>query len=161
MDYELQRATRLCAATGRELAEGEVFYSVLVSHDRDVVRHDYAADAWQGPPGEALAWWKSQVPSRAARKAKMAPNEVLLEYFLELQSRPEQQDTLYVLALLLIRRRVLQLESRETSPGGMTWMVLFAARDEQQHRVLDQAPSEDRIVQIEQELAQLLYATAQ
>ncbi len=30
IDYEIQRCTRHCAASGRELVEGETFYSVLL-----------------------------------------------------------------------------------------------------------------------------------
>ena len=68
MDYEVQRSTRHCSVTGREFAPGESFYSVLLSEGADLRRLDYAADAWQGPPPEALAWWKSQVPDRNANR---------------------------------------------------------------------------------------------
>ena len=54
---------------------------------------------------------KRAFPSRAAKKVKLAPNDVLLELFDELADRPEQQDLRYVLTLLLVRRRVLRFDT--------------------------------------------------
>ena len=45
-------------------APGETYYSVLVAEGAELKRYDYAADAWQGPPAEAVGWWKSQIPDR-------------------------------------------------------------------------------------------------
>ena len=57
MDYEVQRFTRHCATTGRELAPGEEFYTALVAEGAEVRRLDFAArsmarsarpDTWGG-----------------------------------------------------------------------------------------------------------------
>ena len=50
LDYEIDKCSRRCAATGRELKPGEAYYSVLRWRDRQVVREDYAPEAWQAPP---------------------------------------------------------------------------------------------------------------
>ena len=36
MDYEVQRCSRHCAESGRELAPGEAFYSVLVAEGAEL-----------------------------------------------------------------------------------------------------------------------------
>jgi hypothetical protein len=159
MDYHLQRCSRRCAATGRELLEGETFFSALVQQGREVRRLDYSANAWSETPDlKVLAWWKSQVPSRAARKPQMAPNDVLLEYFQHLETREDQAATRYVLALLLIRRRVVRLEAREECSDGSSWLVLHCPRDDSQHRVRDVSLDDEAIAQIEEQLKQLLYS---
>ena len=109
MDFEIQRFTRVCAATGRELAPGEAFYSVLVAEGSEVKRLDYSVQGWPGPPEKCIGWWKSQVPSPHANKVLWAPNEVLLQFFEGLEGT-DREDMRYVLALLLVRRRVLRLE---------------------------------------------------
>src|SRR3954447_12544560 len=110
MDFEVQKTTRVCASTGREIAAGETFYSVLVREGVEVRRQDIAADAWTGPPADAVGWWKSTMTERDAKKGpKLAPSEVLLELFRELQDAAERGDLRYVLTLLLIRRRLLRL----------------------------------------------------
>ena len=118
MDYEVQRSTRRCSTTGREFAPGETYYSVLVAEGAELKRYDYAADAWQGPPEEAVGWWKSQVPDRNAARKHWAPNDVMLDFWDELADQPDKQDMRYVLTLLLIRRRVFRLEEEKCDAAG-------------------------------------------
>lgn len=156
MDYEIQRGTRHCAATGREFAAGETFYSVLVDEGAELKRYDYGAEAWQGPPPEAIGWWKSQVPDRQAGRKHWAPNDVMLHFFEELADQPDRQDVRYVLALLLIRRRVFRLEEEQRDEHGREVMVVFCPRNETTYQVAAAMPDPERIDQIQQELAQLL-----
>ena len=73
MDYEVQRCTRHCCATGRELAPGEEFYSVLIAEGAELVRLDYAVEAWEGPPEGAVGWWKSQMPNPQRQRGCTGP----------------------------------------------------------------------------------------
>lgn len=158
IDYEVQRCTRHCASTGRELQPGEEFYSVLVAEGAQVVRRDYAREAWTGPPAGVLGWWKSHMPERQAKKVQWAPNDVMLELLETLEQQPEKRDMRYVLSLLLIRRRVIRLEDTEPTADGGEISVLYCPRRETTYRVETTLPSDERIVEIQQELAQLLFA---
>lgn len=160
MDYEVERCTRHCAASGRELKEGEEFYSVLLAEKGEVHRHDYASEAWSGPPEAALAWWKSHMPTREAKKGQLAPNEVMLQLFRELEQVPEKADVRYVLALLLVRRRVLRQEEIEHDEAGHELLVLYSPRDETTHRAFVMMPDSQRTDEIQAELIKLLYADA-
>jgi hypothetical protein len=155
MDFDIQRCTRRCAASGRELAPGEEYYSVLRRQGAELARADYAADHWTGPPDDCLGWWKSRMPDADTSRAKLAPNDVLLELFRQLEAVPEKQDMRFVLALLLVRRRVLQVE--ESARDDANSMGLYCPRDESAYRVTSLMPSEERIDQIQDELARLLY----
>jgi len=160
MAYEIQRFTRHCAATGRELAPGEEFYTALVAAGAELRRLDYSVEAWQGPPEGALACWKSRVAAHDARRPRMAPNEVLLELFVGLEGVPEKEDMRLVMALLLVRRRVLRLEGREKDDAGRDLLVLHSPRDDVTYRVADVMPSEARAKEIQDELSRLLFAGA-
>lgn len=160
MDYEVQRCTRHCAASGRVLGEGEEFFSVLVAQGAGVVRLDYAIEAWPGPPEGALGWWRSRVPTRDGKKAQLAPSEVLLELFNELEGTADKLDMRYVMALLLVRRRILRLEETEHDETGREILVLYCPRDETTHRVQMAMPGEARTAEIQDELARLLFASA-
>jgi hypothetical protein len=143
------------------LTEGEEFYSALVTEGSTWRRLDYAAESWSGePPQGALGWWKSRMPSRESKKARLAPNEVLLEYFLDLVQRPGEEDALYVLALLLVRRRVFRLEDSEQDAAGHNVLVLFCPRDDSTHRVTERLLDEARTSAIQDRLSQLLFADA-
>jgi hypothetical protein len=160
VDFEIQRCSRRCAKTDHEFAPGEVFYSVLVAEGAEIVRYDYSQAAWEGPPDEAIGWWRSQMPEANARRANWAPNDVLLDYFQELQSQPGKEDVRYILTLLMIRRRVLRLEDSEFDAAGLEKMVVFCPRNETEYHVPVVSPDAARAKEIQDELAQLLFADA-
>jgi hypothetical protein len=160
LDFEVQRCTRRCAKTDRELKPGEAFFSVLMTEGAEIVRYDYAEDAWEGAPEEALGWWKSRMPEPNANRLHWAPNDVMLHYFEELESQEDKLDVRYVLSLLLIRRRVVRLEDTETDDAGREVMVLYCPKKESEHRAVVASPSGERIQEIQQELAGLLFADA-
>jgi hypothetical protein len=165
MDYEIHRSTRHCAKSGRELKPGETFYSVLTTSGAELLREDFAAEAWEGPPAEALGWWKSHVPSPDAKKLHWAPNDVMLDLFEQLAEDAGQADLRYVLALLLIRRRVMRLEETEKNEADELGsagesMVLYCPRRESEYRIAAVPPSGERVSEIQQELARLLFANA-
>jgi hypothetical protein len=156
MDYEVQHSTRHCTATGREFAPGETYYSVLVAEGADLKRYDYAADAWQGPPAEAVGWWKSQIPDRSTTRKHWAPNDVMLQFWDELAEQPDKRDMRYVLTLLLIRRRVFRLEEDKADAEGRELLVVYCPRREATYEVSAVSPEPPRVEQIQAELAALL-----
>ena len=156
MDYEVQRCTRHCAVTGRELRPGESYYSVLTAKGAEVERLDYAGEAWPGPPADAVAWWKSQMPGAEVRRTHWAPNDVMLDFFDQLQGQPENHDMRYVLALLLVRRRVMRIEENESDGGDGQSLLLYCPRRDATYQIPAVVPGEARIEQIQEELARLL-----
>lgn len=158
MDYEIPRSTRRCATTDRELQPGEGFYSVLFADGGKLTRRDYSVEAWKGPPAGSLGWWRSQVPRPDANRVHWAPNEVMLQLFDQLENQPARQDMRYVLALLLVRRRVMRLEEEIKGPEGCGTLVLYCPRREATYHVPVVMPAAPRIQEIQQELASLLFA---
>ena len=160
MEYEIQRCTRQCAKTERQLEPEEVFYSVLTVEGAQVVRRDYCLEAWDGPPDGALGWWKSHMPARDSRRMHWAPNDVMLDLLDELEGQPDLADMRYVLALLLLRRRVLRLEESEEDAQGGELLVVYCPKKETTSKVTVATPTEERTQQIQAELSRLLFADA-
>jgi hypothetical protein len=156
MDYDVQNFTRHCTATGREFAPGEWYYSVLVADGADLKRQDYATDAWQGPPAEAIGYWKSQVPDKTVKRKQRAPNDVILQFFDELAQQSDKQDMRYVLTLLLIRRRVFRLEEEERDPAGNEILTVYCPCRDTTHTVQAVMPEQSKIDEIQQQLTALL-----
>jgi hypothetical protein len=171
LDFEIQRSTRRCAATERPLEPGDVCYSMLEVHGGDVIRSDYCGDAWHGPSETALGWWRSRIPEPTAKKIKLAPNDVLLELFDQLAVQTEREDMRYVLALLLLRRRVFRLElSHDLSEprkgqggdnGRGDAMTVFCPKRDVSYIVPAVMPGDERIDEIQQQLSELLIADAE
>ena len=156
IDFEIQRCTRHCAATGRELLPGETFYSVLIEKGSSVERHDYSQEAWTEPPADAIGWWKTQLPDPKTQRKQWAPNDVMLRLFDELAEQPEQQDVRYVLALLLVRRRVMRMEEAEPDEQAEEVMVLYCPRRDETYRVPVVLPDAERAEEIQRQIGQLL-----
>ncbi|MGD9635465.1 MAG: hypothetical protein AB7G28_05180 [Pirellulales bacterium] len=161
-DFEIQRSTRRCAATDRPLAPGEWCYSVLEVQGAEIVRKDFAASAWPGAPAESFGWWKARVPEPHAKKIKLAPNEVLLELFDQLAEQPHHEDMRYVLALLLVRRRVLRLDgptlgaAKPFASADVQSMTVFCPLRDASYEVSVVMPSDERIEAIQKHLNELL-----
>lgn len=160
LDFEVQRCTRRCAKTDREFQPGETFHSVLVAEGSEVVRRDFCEEAWEGPPDDAIGCWKSQMAEPNAKKVNWAPNDVMLHYFQQLEGEAEKEDVRYVLTLLMIRRRILRLEEAETDESGRELLIVFCGRNETEYRVPVVSPGDQRSNEIQEELAQLLFADA-
>ena len=95
--------------------------------------------------------------SRRGREAAAGgPDDVLLQFFDELADQPERQDMRYVLALLLVRRRVFRLEEDERNATGGEVLVLHCPRRDATYEVPVILPDQARIDEIQQELARLL-----
>jgi hypothetical protein len=161
MDFEIQRCTRHCHKTGRQLEPGEAFYSVLEVQGAEVTRRDYSVESWEGPPEGVLGWWKSQMPDANARRPTWAPNDVMLDLFEDLAEQPGGEDLRYVLALLLVRRRVLRLEETETDEEGRNVLATYCPRRETTYKVIEATPTPERTVEIQETLSRLLFANAE
>ena len=116
MDLKLQRPGSSCQRTEVTFGAGDTIYSALVREDGNLVRFDWSAAAWSGPPDNTLAWWRSVVPEAEEKGVKLAPVDILLDTLEALGSEPNEAPLRYLLALQLVRRRVLRFaDSAETA----------------------------------------------
>jgi hypothetical protein len=160
VDFEIQRCSRRCAETDREFQPGEEFYSLLVAEGARVKRLDYSREVWREPPPAAIGWWKSHMPEPNAKRLHWAPNDVMLHYFEQLEGDADRADLRYVLALLLIRRRVVRLEEARRDADGRELMILYSPKHEKEYALHVVEPSAERVRQIQDELSKLLFADA-
>lgn len=161
-DYSISKCTRKCAVSGRGLEPGESYISVIVP-ERDgenVRRLDIAASEWKGPQPETIGWWKCTMPSAEARSLRPAPNGILLDTLSDLLDRPGKESLAYLLAVLLVRRRVLaEEESLDSEPTGedQTHWSLVCAADGRQWNVPVEIPDSDSMRTLQEELNHLLF----
>jgi hypothetical protein len=158
LDFEVHRCTRKCCETEAILQPGDAFYSALVAQGSHVIRKDYCAAAWTGPPAGSLGWWKSHVPDIHSHRMHWAPNDVILHYFEQLDEVESQADMRYVLALLMIRRRIVRLEDTQCDQSHGEVFVLYCPRNEREYRVVVASLTPRRVEEIQNQLAELLFA---
>lgn len=158
MDIKLHRPHGACATTGRPFAPGETFYSVLGRGAAGLERVDCCAEAWTGPPSGALAWWRSTFPAAETTGPMLAPIDVLLDVFEELEGRADDGALRYLLALQLVRRRVLRIvEGRaDADPAGE--IVLACRKRDREYRVVVPAPAEAASPAVAERLTALVWS---
>ena len=157
-DYEIQGPTRTCAATGRELKPGDPFHAVLVESDGRMVRTDYAADAWPGPPPGAVAHWSGKVPAADKPRRPVVNDDLLLDCFDRLKGSadPDGLNFRYVAALLLMRRKRFKFEDVIRDDGGRDVLLLRDARGGAVHQVADPRLTDEQVAAVQAEVFRVL-----
>ncbi len=136
--WNIGKAGRRCATCGGELASGAMCWAVLVEWPAGTPppanpgdggnnltaapyqRMDYCPLCWESgkrpePPAEMFSWWKSIVPDIRKKRKPFVDDSVLLDLFDRLAGRHDIADIRFrfVLALLLMRKRLLKYEGTE------------------------------------------------
>jgi hypothetical protein len=157
MDYQIQPNSRRCAISGRELQVGERFFSALIEEDHRLIRKDFGAEAWQGPPGAAIGFWTGHVLAPDDKSRPRFDDDLLEDCFQRLDGQTEQSriNFRYIVALLLMRRRRLRFEHSVVS-AGVEKMVLRCLKTGATHEVVNPRLSDDEMSQVQDEVFNVL-----
>lgn len=157
-DWEVSRTTGKCAASERALAEGEAYYAVLLETETGFERRDYAVDAWSGPPEGTFCYWRGRVPIREKKPGTYAVDMAILsQLFTQLEDAQSEtkQQLRFVLALLLMRKRLLKLDRSSTEEGQEYWHLRMTS-DQSMHRVLNPRLEKEQIERLSAQLTAIL-----
>lgn len=157
---DIPKSTKTCAVTNRPFVPGETFYSILLEADGQYKRLDYSVQAWDGlkKPENMVGWWTSKILTANENKIKLAPNDILLNLFDELLNQPDKAQMLYVLTLLLIRRKIFRYEREESDSVSPENLSVYAIRREKTYCVPVIEMNEEQIDEVQEYLASLLYS---
>lgn len=153
MDFNIRPISKVCTGTGEPLVPGSVCWSVLVEEGGKLVRQDYSAESWEGPPADSVGFWQCEVPALADSGQQSLDPDSLLEYFIQLCESPNkaEQDYQYVLALLLLRKRRLILEDT-VEIDDQPAMRLIGAGGEGPFDIVERELTDSQITQLQNQL---------
>ncbi|MDO4558081.1 MAG: hypothetical protein Q4C47_03860 [Planctomycetia bacterium] len=186
-NYNLPKNAKECFATRHVFGPGEAVHSVLIEETNGrYSRRDYTLAAWRRifenddsvvlpsvpdviadpermtKPDGIVGDWRTRIPDAAHRRQKWAPNDVLIRFFEELEDRPGESEMRYILALLLVRRRILVVEGEVSgdpdvpAEAGLRILLLRNVKPDQIYRVPVVVPSSSqRQDEIQRKLAEL------
>ena len=156
--WQIESLTGRCAVTGHLLAEGEEFYTVLLEDGESFRRVDYSLDAWQGPPQGAFSHFRTRVPVKEKRKRLLVDDEILVHFFLRLadQSEPHRLQFRFVLALILLRKRLLRYDETIMEDGRQVWRMTLTL-DKTAHQVVNPHLTDDQIEGVSSQLSAILH----
>ncbi len=157
--WSVERTSGVCAQTGEAIHEGDGFYSVLFEEGDSFRRADYSLTAWDGPPEGAFCYFKTRMAVKEKRKKTFVDNEMLRAFFLRLggEQEPDRVRFRFVIALILMRKRVLRYEQCVTTDEIEVW-DMHLTRDTSIHKVVNPRMSEEQIEEVSSQLSGILHA---
>lgn len=155
-DWEIKSRSHACTRTGQAFAEGEFFYTLLFRDEAGFRREDLSESAWQQRNDniEPFSFWRTKYeppPPPPPEALKKNDAESLLRALIDAHD-PRYRNAIYILALMLERKRVLRPVD---SPDPDTLVYELPSSGEtfilgNPHLGLDQIPA------VQQEVAGLL-----
>ena len=152
---EIPRPSRSCSVSHRDFRPEEPFFSVLTNENGSYVRKDIAAEHWTGPPKGFFGWWKSTVKHVADNVSPRVSGEELQNLFERLTALPGEADTLYILTLLLLRRKLLRYEKEIVDDQGNRVLEVYMPCTDMMYQIPAAMPGQERLEDIQQQLAVL------
>ncbi len=156
--WQVDPTTGVCVNTGRKLEEGEEYYTVLFDDGDSFRRIDYSLDSWKAPPEDCFCYFKTRVPVKEKRKRLLVDDELLVNFFLRLEdeTEPLRIQFRFVLALILMRKRLLRYDNSTVEDGVETWQMTLV-REKTEHRVVNPRLTDDQIDGVSQQLTAILH----
>ena len=143
--FDIEASDFRCRPCGAEVPCEGAYYSAILLEEGALRRSNYCAACWAaGPPaGEVFAFWRTRrpaLPTDKPRKVRFDP-AVIFEFFRRLEApagppdaetetpprlladSAERDELRFVLALLLVRKKVLDFRSSAMKDGA-EWLQL-------------------------------------
>ena len=98
------------------------------------------------------------MPVKEKRKKLLVDNELLVSFFLRLadETEPVRIQFRFVLALILMRKRLLRYSATEMADGVETWRMVIPA-DQSEHKVVNPNLTDEQIEGVSGQLSAILH----
>lgn len=133
--YQVSRPTGVCAATGRPLAPDAACIATLCDRPEDegFDRLDFSVEAWEqgARPERLFSFWRTVVSSEQRPRRLLVDDDVLTDLFVRLEGdeRPQRVAFRFVLALILMRKRILRFVGRSGEGTDEQWLMRLRGGD--------------------------------
>ncbi len=139
--YDVARPSWECALTGAALVPGEPYIATLIEEGDELIRKDVALSAWDAGerPENLFSFWRSVVPEPNEKKKLFVDDSVLMNLLERLADadQPQRLAFRFVLALILMRKKLVRYDRTESRPTDGTegepaerdWWVLTPKLD--------------------------------
>jgi hypothetical protein len=124
-DWEINKPLGQCYGTGVKIEPGQEYFGALVKTEEGLQRRDFCADYWESEKPDVFCYWKTKLPHPDQKKQLFVDDQMLMAFFerLEKETDPEKVNFRFVLALILMRKRILKYEDTEIDDGGEIWRL--------------------------------------
>jgi hypothetical protein len=164
LEYQVARSHRACTKCSRELGPGDELVSELhEGADEEgkpaFLREDFCPGCWEGPREGSVGHWHTRVSAADAPKKRFVDDDILRNFFERLEGSDDEMrvNFRYILALVLMRKRILKFHDTRDE-GGRSVLVLRYAGSEETTEVVDPGLDESKISEVSREVGDILSA---
>ncbi len=162
MEWNIVKNTRTCGKCQKTLQEEETVYSCLLLDSNAFTRADFCGDCWKNPSGipQFFSFWKTTVPRKDVPKRKVIDNAAIMNLFLRLGESGEHHDEpwaknmRYVLALFLMRKKLLKLEKHGRDDMG-EFMELYSREEDKLFKIHNPRLGDEEAARLNDEILKL------
>jgi hypothetical protein len=159
-DWEMYvKRTGMCSQCAKPFVEEEIYNASLFSADEGFQRKDFCKECWNDDvKSNSFSHWQAKVPKKEEKKKLFVDDQVLIDFFKRLieTDDPSKAGFTFVLALILMRKRLLKYISTETHENGTEIWVMKLIRDEKEYKVPNPHLDDQNIEMIRTELNNVL-----
>ena len=160
-EYNISKTACLCHSCQKHLEPGSELVATVREAGEELQREDFCLDCWSARPQQAdhglLGSWHSRVPASTEKKKLLVDDELLVNLF----QRLEHTDTAakanfrFVLALILMRKKLLVYDRTEALEGQETW-VMHLRGDDTPVKVINPHLDDDKTAEVSEQLGQIM-----
>ncbi|MFQ5863330.1 MAG: hypothetical protein ACE5IC_09460 [Candidatus Brocadiales bacterium] len=161
MNWDIVKNSGTCTRCEKTLQEEEAFYSSLFLDNTFFLRKDFCENCWNNNPDTSFfSFWKTRIPKKGEPKRRVIDNTAIFTLFLRLGEHGEHHDEpwaknlRYVLALFLMRKKLLKLKNQGRDDMG-EFMELYSTEEDKLFKIHNPNLSEEEVVRLNDEILKL------
>jgi len=161
-EFNISKTSGHCRACQKQLAEAEQFVATVREVGEEFHREDYCEACWAARGDENSAdlfgVWRGRVPRAQEKKKLLVDDDLIINFFERLDGAeaPARISYRFVLALVLMRKKLLVYDSTKQMPDGRSaWRMHFKGTD-QKHEVIDPDMDEEKIAEVSRSLSDIM-----
>ena len=169
--WEVAKTIGVCAGCDQALTPNQDYCAALLECVQQIApdsesledkssgfeRRDFCENCWQSLKPEVFCFWKTRLPAPAEKKKLLVDDAVLLDIFERLAGTDERVkiNFRFVLALILMRKRILKYQQTDYRDGQEFW-IMGQVREQTKHEVLNPRLDDAQIQEVSEQLSTIL-----
>jgi len=157
--WEINKPLGQCYGSGKKIEYGEEYFGALVETAEGLQRRDFCSDYWESQKPGVFCHWKTKLPDPGQKKQLFIDDQMLMAFFERLEKETDQEKVnfRFVLALILMRKRMLKYDETTTENDKEIWRLKVTGGKET-IEVVNPHLDEEQIEQLSSQIGEILHA---
>lgn len=156
-EWEINKPLGQCCGTERKIEYGEEYFAALIETEEGLQRRDFCADYWESQKPDVFCYWKTRLPEPGQKRQLFVDDQMLMAFFerLEKETEPEKINFRFVLALILMRKRILKYDETINKDDKEIWRLRIVG-EKHTAKVVNPHLDEEQIEQLSSQIGEIL-----